>query len=59
MKYQKLLNLLNKSSESKFVIRNWNIVNYQSNGNYDVGNELSITQKYWNLIFVITKSFTF
>ena len=59
MKYQKLLNLLNKSSESKFVIRNWNIVNYQSNGNYDVGNELSITQKYWNLIFVITKLFTF
>ena len=59
MKYQKLLNLLNKSSESKFVIRNCNIVNYQSNGNYDVGNELSITQKYWNLIFVITKSFTF
>ena len=46
MKYQKLLNLLNKSSESKFVIRNWSIVNYQSNGNYDVGNELSITQKY-------------
>ena len=40
MKYQKLLNLLNKSSESKFVIRKWNIVSYQSNGNYDVGNEI-------------------
>ena len=28
-----------KSSDSKFVIRKWNIVNDQSNANYDVGNE--------------------
>ena len=27
MEHQKILNLLNKGSDSKFVARNWNIVN--------------------------------
>ena len=40
MEHQKLLNLLNEASDSKFVTRKWNIVNDQSNGNYDVGNEI-------------------
>ena len=40
MKHQKILNLLNEANDSKFVSRKWNIVNYQSNTNYDVGNEL-------------------
>ena len=32
---------MNKSSDSKFVIRNWNIVNDQTNPNSDVGNEIT------------------
>ena len=37
MEHQKSLNLLNEESNSKFVTRKWNIVNDQSNANYDVG----------------------
>ena len=40
MRYQKILNLLNEAVDSRFVIRKWNIVNDQSNANYDVGNEI-------------------
>ena len=40
MEHQKILNLLNEASDSKFVTRKWNIVNDQSNANYDVGNEI-------------------
>ena len=36
----KMLNLLNEESNSKFVTRKWNIVNNQSDANYDVGNEI-------------------
>ena len=39
MEHQKILNLLNKANDSKFVPRKWNIVNDQSNANYDAGNE--------------------
>ena len=39
MEHQKILNLLNEASDSKFVTRKWNIVNDQSNANHDVGNE--------------------
>ena len=38
MEHQKILNLLNEESNSKFVTRKWNIVNDQSNANHDVGN---------------------
>ena len=34
MEHQKILNLLNEGNDSKFVTRNWNIVNDQSNANY-------------------------
>ena len=34
------MNLLNEASDFKFVIRKWDIVNDQSNINYDVGNEI-------------------
>ena len=44
MEGKKILHLLNEESNSKFVTRNWNIVNDQSNANYDVGNEISIRQ---------------
>ena len=40
MEYQKILNLLNESTNPKFVTRKWNIVNDQSNTNYNVGNEI-------------------
>ena len=40
MEHQKILNLLNEQNDSKFVARKWNIVNDQSNGNYDVGKEI-------------------
>ena len=40
-----MLNLLNESSDSKFVTRKQNVVNDQSNANYDVGMRLSIIQK--------------
>ena len=42
MEHQKILNLLNEASDSKFVTRKWNIVNDQSNANYDAENEISI-----------------
>ena len=32
------MNFWNKASDSKFVTRNWNIGNDQSNANYSIGN---------------------
>ena len=40
MEHQKILNSLNEANDSKFVTREWNIVNDQSNANYDTGNEI-------------------
>ena len=40
MKHQKILNLLIEAKDFKFVTRTWNIVNDQSNADYDVGNEV-------------------
>ena len=40
MQHQKIFNLLNEASDSKFLSRKWNIVNNQSNANYDAGNEI-------------------
>ena len=40
MKHQKTLNLLNEASNSKFVLKKWNISHDQSNASYDVGNEI-------------------
>ena len=40
MEYQITLNFLNEANDSKFVTRKWNIVNNQSNANYDAGNEI-------------------
>ena len=39
MEHQQILNLLNEVNDSKFVTKKWNIVNDQSNTNYNVGNE--------------------
>ena len=40
MEHYQILNLLNESSNSKFVTRKWDIVNEQTNSNYDGGNEI-------------------
>ena len=40
MKHQKILNLLNEWNDSKFVKRKWNIVNGQSDRNYDARTEI-------------------
>ena len=37
MKSQKILNLWNETSNSRFMKRKWNMTNDQSNTNYDVG----------------------
>ena len=40
MELQKILNLLSESSDSEFVSRKWNIVNDQSDANYDAGKKI-------------------
>ena len=40
MEHQKILNLLNETIDFKFMTRKWNMVNDQSNVNYDVRNEI-------------------
>ena len=40
MLHQNILILLNEVNDSKFVSRKWNIVNDQSNANYNVENEI-------------------
>ena len=40
MEHLQILNLLNESSDLKFVTKKWNTVNDQSNANYDVGNKI-------------------
>ena len=58
MEHQKMLDLLAKESNCKFLTRSWNIVNDQSNANYDVRNDmLSITQNYENVIFLALLTF--
>ena len=38
------MNLWNEASSSKFVTKEWNIVNDQSNANFNVGNEVINTE---------------
>ena len=59
MKHQKILNLLNEASDSKFVTRKCNIVNDQSHANYDVGNEIIYNIEVLKSNFVITTILTF
>ena len=40
MEHQKMLNLVDEASDSKFVTRKWNISNDQSNANSNVGNKI-------------------
>ena len=41
----KISSPLNESNNSRFVERKWNIVNYQSNWNYSVGNKIIQSMK--------------
>ena len=41
MEHQKNLNSLNELNNSKFLTRKWNIVNDQSNANYDARKEIT------------------
>ena len=40
MEHQKIFNLLNNASDSKYLTRKWNIRNDQSKANYDVRNRI-------------------
>ena len=62
MEHQKILNSLNEPSDSKFVTRNWNIFNDQSNANNDVRNyiiyntEISKSNLYdYNNAYILVK----
>ena len=41
MEHQKILNLLNEATDSKFLTRKWNIVNNNSHVNYNTANEIT------------------
>ena len=41
MEHQKILTLLNKVNDSKFVTRKWNIVNDNAKTNYEAKNEIT------------------
>ena len=41
MEHEKMLNLLNEASDSKFVTRKWNIVNANSKKNYEAADEIA------------------
>ena len=43
--HQKILNLLNETNDSKFLTKKWNLVNDQSNVNYNVGNGIIYNTK--------------
>ena len=51
MKNQKLLNLVDEASDSKFVIRTWSIVNKQSNAKYNAANKINYNVQVLKSIF--------
>ena len=48
-----------KQKDSLFVTRKWNISSYQSDGNYNVRNEIIYHTEVLTLIFPITLMLTF
>ena len=44
MEHQKILNLLNEVSDSKFVERKWNTVNDNSRSNYGERNKIEVSK---------------
>ena len=60
MEHQKILNLLNEPNSSKFLTRKWNIINDNSNANYNAGNEIAYDTKVLKCnLTVITVILTF
>lgn len=59
MKHQKILNLLNEASNSKFVAKKWKIVNDQLNANYSAANKIIYRTEVLKSNFFITINFTF
>ena len=45
MEDQKILNLLNDASHSKYLTRKWSIANDSSKANYEAGNEITYYTK--------------
>ena len=57
MKHKNILtNFFNEASDFKFVTRNWNIVNDQSNCNYSVGNKIIYSTKYICIVIELINS---
>ena len=57
MKHKNILtNFFNEASDSKFVTRNWNIVNDQSNCNYSVGDKIIYSTKYICIVIELINS---
>ena len=48
MKQQKILNLWNEAKDSRFVTRKWNIVDDNSEPNWDATNELTYNREVLN-----------
>ena len=59
MVHQKILNLLIEGSDSRFVTRQWNIVNSQSKMNYDVACDTICNRELSKSIFLITTMLSF
>ena len=60
MEHQKILNLLNEANDSKFVTREWNIINENSKANYEEGNETTYNTEvlkynlcYYNDVYIL------
>ena len=60
MEHQKILNLLNEANDSKFVTREWNIINENSKANYEEGNEITYNTEvlkynlcYYNDVYIL------
>ena len=56
MENQKILAILNEANASKLVTRKWTIVNDNSNGNNNVGNEIVYNTEVWksSLYYMLT-----
>ena len=59
MEHQKILNLLNEASNSKFFTRKWNIANDQRNANFNVGNKIIYNTEVLKSNLFITMMITF
>ena len=46
---------MNELNDSKFATRNWNIINDQSNGSYDVGSEIICKTEAYNDAYILVR----